>query len=127
MVCLMFIFLTFTPSILYLLVVSLMMRLATRFLGQKAAVVIGIIAICFIIYLIVDLVISCRAEPIYIPPEEGVGGEEMMIFPCDAPVGMFVNFWIDIAGPLTVVAHTIPVFCLNGKSKLSVGVHCNKH
>ena len=53
---------------------------------------IGNIAICFIIYLIVDLVISCRAEPIYIPTEAGAGGEEMMIFPCDAPVGMFVNF-----------------------------------
>ena len=104
-----------------------MMRLANRFLGQKAAVVIGIIAICFIIYLILDLVISCRAEPIYIPPEEGVGGEEMMIFPCDAPVGMFVNFWIYIAGPLTVVANAILVFRLIGKSKKFVGVHCNQH
>ena len=53
---------------------------------------IGNIAICFIIYLIVDLVISCRPEPIYIPLEEGMGGEEMMIFPYDAQVGMFINF-----------------------------------
>ena len=106
----MFIFLMFAPSILYLLVVSLMNWLANHFLGQKAAVVIGIIAICFIIYLIVDLVISCRSEPIYIPPEEGEGGEGMMIFPCEAPLGVFAYFWIYIGGPLTVVANAILVF-----------------
>ena len=93
MVCLMFIFLMFTPSILYLLVVSLMMRLANRFLGQKAAVVIGIIAICFIIYLIVDLVISCRAEPIYIPPDEGVCGEQGCVDTKPPPFGTGVG-WI---------------------------------
>ena len=103
------------------------MWLAIQFLGHDVAVGIGIVAICLVIYHFVELVNVCSADPIYIPPEEGEGGEGMMIFPCDAPVGMSVNFWIYIAGPLTVVANAILVFRLIGKSKKFVGVHCNKH
>ena len=50
-----------------------------------------------------------------------------MIFPCDAPFGMFAYFWIYIAGPLTVVANAILVFRLIGKSKKFVGVHFNEN
>ena len=67
------------------------------------------------------------ADPICIPPEEGEGGEGMMIFSRDTPFGMFAYFWIYIGGPLTVVAHTILVFRLIGKSNRSVGVHFNEH
>lgn len=114
------------PSVLYLFFVYLMMWLANRFLGHNVAVGIGIVAICFVIYLIADLVIVCSAEPIYVPPEEGEGGEGIMIFPCDAPVGMFVHFWIYIGGPLTVVANAILVFRFIRKSKLPGSVHLNE-
>ena len=114
------------PSVLYLFFVYLMMWLANRFLGHNVAVGIGIVAICFVIYLIADLVIVCSAEPIYVPPEEGEGGEGMMIFPCDAPVGMFVHFWRYIGGPLTVVANAILVFRFIRKSKLPGSVHLNE-
>ena len=50
-----------------------------------------------------------------------------MIFSRDAPFGMFAYFWIYFGGPLTVVAHTILVFRLIGKSNKSVGVHFNEH
>ena len=115
------------PSVLYLLVVYVMMWLAIQFLGHNVAVGIGIVAICLVIYHFVELVNVCNADPIYIPPEEGEGGEEMMIFPCEAPLGMFACFWIYIGGPLTVVANAILVFRLIGKSNKSVGVHFNEH
>lgn len=115
------------PSVLYLLVVYVMMWLAIQFLGHNVAVGIGIVAICLVIYHFVELVNVCNADPIYIPPEEGEGGEEMMIFPCEAPLGMFAYFWIYIGGPLTVVANAILVFRLIGKSNKSVGVHFNEH
>ena len=114
------------PSVLYLFFVYLMMWLANRFLGYNVAVGIGIVAICFVIYLIADLVIVCSAEPIYVPPEEGEGGEGMMIFSRDAPFGMFASFWIYIGGPLTVVANAILVFRFIRKSKLPGSVHLNE-
>lgn len=115
------------PSVLYLLVVYVMMWLAIQFLGHNVAVGIGIFAICLVIYHFVELVIACSADPIYIPPEEGEGGEGMMIFPCEAPLGMFAYFWIYIGGPLTVVANAILVFRLIRKSNKSVGIHFNEH
>ena len=115
------------PSVLYLLVVYVMMWLAIQFLGHNVAVGIGIVAICLVIYHFVELVNVCSADPIYIPPEEGEDGEGMMIFPCEAPLGMFAYFWIYIGGPLTVVANAILVFRLIGKSNKSVGVHFNEH
>ena len=107
------------PSVLYLLIGYVMMWLAIQFLGIR------IVAICLVIYHFVELVNVCSADPIYIPPEEGEGGEGMMIFPCEAPLGMFAYFWIYIGGPLTVVANAILVFRLIGKSNKSVGVHFN--
>lgn len=64
MVCLMFIFFDVYPK--YPLPVGRAADDAAckPILGRKAAIVIEIIAICFIVYLIADLVISCRAEPI---------------------------------------------------------------
>ena len=103
------------PSVLYLLIVYVMMWLAIQFLGHNVAVGIGIVAICLVIYHFVELVNVCSADPIYIPPEEGEDGEGMMIFPCEAPLGMFAYFWIYIGGPLTVVANAILVFRLIGK------------
>jgi hypothetical protein len=115
------------PSVLYLLIGYVMMWLAIQFLGHNVAVGIRIVAICLVIYHFVELVNVCSADPIYIPPEEGEGGEGMMIFPCEAPLGMFAYFWIYIGGPLTVVANAILVFRLIGKSNKSVGVHFNEH
>ena len=51
------------PSVLYLLVVYLMMWLAIQFLGHDVAVGIGIVAICLVIYHIVELVIVCSSRP----------------------------------------------------------------
>ena len=52
------------PSVLYLLVVYLMMWLAIQYMGHNVAVGIGIVAICLVIYHIVELVILCSADPI---------------------------------------------------------------
>ena len=51
----------------------------------------------------------------------------MIIFSRDEPFGMFAYFWIYIGGPMTVVAHTILIFRLIGKSNRSVGVYFNEH
>ena len=50
-------------SVLYLLVVYLMMWLAIQYMGHNVAVGIGIVAICLVIYHIVELVIVCSSRP----------------------------------------------------------------
>ena len=51
------------PSVLLLLIVYLMIWLAIQFLGHDVAVGIGIVAICLVIYHIVELVIVCSSRP----------------------------------------------------------------
>ena len=79
---------------------ALLMWIVNRFLGRKPAIAIGFIAAAFVLYLIIDTYWACKAPPIFLPSPDGES--EAATFPCDAPAGAFIYFFIWIIGPIAV-------------------------
>lgn len=79
------------------------MYLANRFLHRYMAVAIGIAATVFAIYAMVDTVVTCGAEPEYVPPLPGSDGDGAMIYPCDGPNGPETHAVVILIWPITAL------------------------
>lgn len=82
--------------------IVLLMWIVGRFIRREAAMAIGVLAIAFVVYFVVNEYRVCSAEPIFVDPEPGSGGAGSSIFPCDAPSGIISYLFIWYTGPITV-------------------------
>jgi hypothetical protein len=104
--------------------IFLIFWLARRLGGAKAVWVVGLSIAAFLIYSIVDILVTCSAEPIFVPPncdDESKCGIGTMLFACDAPGGLFIYGYAYLVGPLFVISSIIFTFYFaaeRGKNKL---------
>jgi hypothetical protein len=79
---------------------ALVMWAASRFIGRRTAIAIGMIAAAFVLYMMVASYWTCQAPPIFVP--SGGSTWEAAIFPCDAPAGVLIHLFIWGIGPTAV-------------------------
>ncbi len=89
-----------TMTIAVLLVWALLWA-ARLYVHRYLALVIGLIVIGYLVQNIVNGMIFCAQEPVFIPPTDG--GEGMMKFNCDAPFGIADRLYLYVVGPVLVL------------------------
>lgn len=87
----------------WLAITYLVMLAAQKFFNRLAAMAVGIASASTLIWGITSVRDHCSGEPNYIPPKPGEGGEGLVIFPCDAPLGTIINIFTDVTGPITAL------------------------
>ncbi len=91
---------------IFIAVVAALMWATSRWIGKWLAMVVGGIAFVYIGYTIIDGMIYCAADPVYIPPtaaEAAAGSESAMRFNCDNAGGVLDRLYLYFAAPLLML------------------------
>jgi hypothetical protein len=128
------VFIVFVLAMIAIVILPILLFLwvARRFGGVKVVWTVGLSVAALLIWSIIDIIITCSAEPIFVPPDcndESKCGIGTMIFACDAPGGAFIYGYAYLVGPLLVIASIFLTFYFageRGKNNWRPNVHSRK-
>lgn len=107
--------------VLFLSIAYAILWAIARFIHRYAAGAVGVAAICYIIYGIVDGIATCNAPPVYLAPLPGETGEGTYVFACDAPAGSFILFSLYVILPLLATGLALILYRVIRKPRLPSG------
>jgi hypothetical protein len=76
-------------------------------LNLYLAMAVGLASLCYLVFSAGMTLMRCAAEPVFIPPSSGDGGEGRMIFACDGPGGMLSYGYVGLVVPLAGLAVSV--------------------
>ena len=82
------------------LCVLILAWILNRCIVSKAAIAVVMMACAYAVWEALSTLDACNAEPTWVAPAPGDGGDGMMIFPCDGPGGVAAYVFAYFAVPL---------------------------
>lgn len=104
------------PLALWWGLIAGLLWMAGRAGGRRGVWIVSALGAGMVLALAGDILLRCAADPVFVPPQPGSGGDGQVIPACDGPAGMVAYVTLYLTVPIGLVGQALLTWWLLDKA-----------